>query len=59
MKSRYEIKDSHYPAERGMRFTSLSRAEKELAQSVPAGRFYIYDRAVKGKIVWAPESGWL
>lgn len=44
-KQQYEIKDSHYPRERGMRFSSLERAKKELARSVPPGRFILIDRA--------------
>ena len=49
MKGRYEIVDTHHPKWRGMRFTSLERAEKELAQSVPPGRFVIRDRAKENK----------
>ncbi len=44
MKGRYEIVDSKHGTERGMRFSTLDRAERELAHAVPAGRFYIVDR---------------
>lgn len=44
MTARYEIVDSHHPDWRGMRFSTLERAERELARAVPAGRFYIRDR---------------
>ncbi len=44
MQGRYEIKDTNHPDWRGMRFTSLDRAERELAKSVPPGRFVIVDR---------------
>lgn len=47
MKQRYELVDSHNPDERGMRFSTLQRARRELAQSVPAGRFYVKDRVTK------------
>lgn len=44
MKSRYEIVDKKHALERGMRFSTLDRARRELAHAVPAGRFYIEDR---------------
>lgn len=50
MKGRYELKDSHHPEWRGTRSTTLERAQKELAQSIPPGRFYIFDRETKKKI---------
>lgn len=41
----YEIIDSVNPDWRGMRFSSLDRAQRELAQAVGTpGRFYIIDR---------------
>lgn len=48
--SRYELKDSHYPEWRGMRFSSLDRAIKELRMSVPPGRFFIYDRQERKRV---------
>lgn len=50
MQRRYELRDSHYPTWRGMRFSDLARAEKALKQSVPSGRFYIFDRLTKERI---------
>ena len=50
MKLRYEIKDSHNPRDRGMRFTALDRARKELTYSVPTGRFFILDRQTKKEV---------
>lgn len=47
MKLRYELVDSKNPYWRGMRFTKLESAQKELARSVPPGRFYIKDRLEK------------
>ena len=44
MKQRYELVDSHNPDERGMRFSTLQRARRELAASAPQGRFYVKDR---------------
>lgn len=49
MTGRYEIQDTHHPEWRGMRFTSLERAERELARAVPAGRFIIVDRQTKSR----------
>jgi hypothetical protein len=47
MTGRYEIRDSHYPRERGMRFADLARARRELARAVPPGRFHLYDRETR------------
>lgn len=44
MKGRFEIRDNEHPKERGQRFTSLVRAERELAHAVPKARFAIFDR---------------
>lgn len=46
----YEIIDSHHPKLRGQRFTSLDRAERELARSFPPGRFVLKDRKT-GEII--------
>ena len=40
----YEIKDRENMKARGQRFSSLARAERELAYAVPASRFVIVDR---------------
>ena len=45
--ARYELVDSHHPEWRGMRFTSLQRAQHELDRSVPQGRFHLIDRQTK------------
>jgi hypothetical protein len=50
MKQRYEIKDSRNQADRGMRFTSLRAAQRELSHACPPGRFYIYDRQDKREV---------
>lgn len=47
MKGRYEIKDTKFPELRGMRFTALITAQRELSRSVPQGRFRIWDRETK------------
>lgn len=47
MKLRYELVDSHHPDWRGQRFSTLQAARKELAASVPPGRFYVKDRETK------------
>lgn len=44
MKLRYEIIDKNHPTWKGTRFSTLDRAQRELAHAVPAGRFYIKDR---------------
>ena len=44
MKLRYELIDTVHPTWRGMRFEALASAERELARSIPAGRFVIKDR---------------
>jgi hypothetical protein len=50
MKGRYELVDSHIPEWRGMRYTNLERARRELAKSWPPGRFHIFDRLTKERI---------
>ena len=56
MKLRYELKDREHPSWRGERFTTLERATKALRQSVPSGRFYLYDR--QNRVVrWESDSG--
>lgn len=35
---------------RGMRFSTLERAQRELKRAVPPERFYILDRETKQKI---------
>ena len=48
MTGRYEIRDNHHPGWRGMRFTSLQRAENELSHAVgDPGRWSLVDRATK------------
>lgn len=47
MTPRYELLDSHHADWRGMRFSTLERALRALAQSIPAGRFYVLDRTTK------------
>ncbi|MCP4221893.1 MAG: hypothetical protein GY773_00940 [Actinomycetia bacterium] len=42
--SRYEIRDTHYPKARGMRFRSLEQAQREHSHAVPRDRFRIIDR---------------
>lgn len=47
----YEIKDTKYMSERGMRTSSIERARKMKAESYPLGRFIIIDRATKKEVV--------
>lgn len=50
MTGRYEIRDRQMPG-RGMRFTAIDRARREIAQAtVRPGRFYIYDRAERREV---------
>ena len=49
-KQRWELKDTVHPDWRGQRFSSRERAEKELAQAVPPGRFVLVDRET-GEVV--------
>jgi hypothetical protein len=44
MTGRYEIRDRHNPKDRGMRFTDLARAQRELARAEPTSRWFIFDR---------------
>lgn len=44
MRGRFEIKDREHPKDRGMRFSTLALARRELARAVPQSRFYIVDR---------------
>jgi hypothetical protein len=50
MNGRYEIRDRQNPQARGMRFSSLDRAERELAHAVPATRWFIFDRVMKAEV---------
>lgn len=54
MKLRYELRDSHYEDDPSMRkagrFTKLADAERALAESIPPGRFYLFDRETKRKV---------
>lgn len=47
---RYEIRDTHNPTWKGMRFTSLDRALRELAHAVPKSRFEVIDRTTGEKV---------
>jgi hypothetical protein len=47
---RYELVDSHHPDWRGMRFSDLERARKELERSHPPGRFFLKDRQTGERI---------
>lgn len=44
MKLRYELIDREHPTWRGPRFTDRARAERELRQAIPPGRWYLKDR---------------
>lgn len=49
--TKYEIIDGNNPTWKGMRFSTLERAERELAKAVAApGRFYIIDRSTRKKV---------
>lgn len=50
MTGRYEIRDRHNPKAKGMRFTSLASAQRELAHAVPAERWFIFDRSNQKEI---------
>lgn len=50
MAARYELIDTEHPDWRGGRFNSLERAKRELAASVPAGRFKLIDRQTKEEV---------
>lgn len=43
MAAKYEIKDRQDPRARGMRFSSLERAQRELAHA-PRSRYMLVDR---------------
>ncbi len=45
MALRWEIKDRQNPTNRGMRFSTLERARRELAHAVPPSRWFISDRS--------------
>lgn len=46
MQLQYEIRDTNNPGDRGMRFSSLPRALKELRQCVGTpGRWQVVDRS--------------
>jgi hypothetical protein len=45
VKLRYELRHPRYG--RGLRFTDLGPARRELAKAVPAGEWFIYDRQEK------------
>jgi hypothetical protein len=48
MKGRYELRHPRYG--RGLRFTSLDHARRELGHAVPAGEWTIYDRLEKAPV---------
>jgi hypothetical protein len=48
MKRRYELRHDTYG--RGYRYTKLEHAQRELAHSVPAGEWYIWDRQENHKV---------
>lgn len=46
----YEIRDRENPRAKGMRFSTLERAKRELAHAVPADRWFIYDRETRQEV---------
>jgi hypothetical protein len=50
MPATYELIDTKNPKARGMRFKSLPTARRELAASVPAGRFILIDRETRTEV---------
>ena len=48
MKGRYELRHPKYG--RGLRFTSLDHARRELIHAVPAGTWTIFDRQEKREV---------
>ena len=48
MKGRYELRHPRYG--RGLRFTSLDRARRELTFAIPAGEWFIFDRQEKAAV---------
>lgn len=48
MKGRYELRHATYG--RGLRFTSLDHARRELKHAVPAGTWVIWDRQEKCEV---------
>ncbi len=54
MRGQYVLRDSVYeddPSMRdGRRFSSMAAALREVARSVPPGRFYVWDRAWKCRV---------
>lgn len=50
MKGRYEIVDNNHPTWKGMRYTKLEHAQREIEQAVgEPGRFTIRDRQTTPK----------
>lgn len=47
MTGRYELKDRQNPTWKGQRYTSLVVAIKARRDSVPPGRFFLFDRVLR------------
>jgi len=50
MAAKFEIVDTENPRDRGMRFSSLVRARRELDRAVPRSRFILIDRETREEV---------